>query len=184
VLTAVYLDFESDRSHRVWRWLSTLEITDRVEVRPFLNGGADPEGPWDRTTASWGLELLALGELARESGRETHVRYVDTVFDALHSDRDDVSSPELWLALGAKLGLDLDAFTADSERWRAEVGLWHAEARDDLGVKGTPSLVFDDEHALFVSLEREVTDSDVAQRLLDDLADLSTLPVAEVRRTA
>lgn len=186
VLTAVYLDFESRASHRVWRWLSLLPERDTVEVRPYASsvGGGDSRGPWDRTVASWGLELLALGELARESGHEVHLRYVDAVFAVLHGDRDDVSSPELWLALGSQLGLDLDAFTADSERWRAEVGLWHAEARDDLGVTGVPSLVFDDKHALFVKLDRQVTDAAAGRRLLADLDDLATQPVVEVRKTA
>lgn len=186
VLTAVYLDFESRTCCRVWRWLSLLPVRETVEVRPFATnvGGGTARGPWDRTVASWGLELLALGELAREAGRDVHLRYVDAVFAAIHGDRDDVSSPEMWLALGSQLGLDLDAFTADSERWRAEVGLWHAEARDELGVTGVPSLVFDDTHALFVTLDRDIRDRAAAQRLLDDLDDLATQPVGEVRRTA
>lgn len=185
VLTAVYLDFESRTCCRVWRWLSLLPVRDTIEVRPFATdvGGGEARGPWDRTVASWGLELLALGELARESGREVHLRYVDAVFDAVHGDRDDVSSPEMWLALGSQLGLDLDAFTADSERWRAEVGLWHAEARDDLGITGVPSLVFDDERALYVTLEEEIVDRAAAQRLLDDLDDIASQPIGQVRRT-
>ena len=186
MLTAVYLDFESRTSCRVWRWLSLLPVRDTVEVRPFATnvGGGEAQGPWDRTVASWGLELLALGELAREEGPDIHLRYVDAVFDAVHGDRDDVSSPEMWLALGSELGLDLDAFTADSERWRAEVGLWHAEARDELGVTGVPSLVFDEEHAFLVRLREELCDREAAARLLDDLDDLSRLPVGEVRRTS
>jgi 2-hydroxychromene-2-carboxylate isomerase len=184
-LTAIYIDFQSPASYRAWRWLSLLPVRETVEVRPFsLDTGAAAGGPWDRETpSSAGLELLALGELARETGRECHLRFVDRAFAAVHDVETDMSSLESWLALGSALGLDLDSFTADSERWRAEVGLWHEEAKDEYGILGVPSLVFGDS-AVFVDLDRPVTDEQAAQRLLDDLADLSQQPVVQVRRTA
>ncbi|MGH3666220.1 MAG: DsbA family oxidoreductase [Egibacteraceae bacterium] len=185
LLTALYLDFADPTCYRVWRWLSHLPQRHTVEIRPYSlepgDGGA--QNPWDRTTPSWSVELLALGELAREAGRATHERFVDAAFAAVHERGADLSSMEGWLAISAEAGLDLAAYNDDSERWRAEVGLWHQEAEDDLGVHAVPTLVFDRERALYVQLAREVTDAAAAGRLLDDLADLAAQPVAEVRRS-
>lgn len=186
-LTALYVDFQSQDCYRVWCWLSLLPESDKLEVRPFSLDAVrqGDAGPWERqSTGSAGLELLALGELAREAGAETHHRFVDEAFRMVHEEVADRSGLEAWLALGSRLGLDLDAFTADSERWRAEVGLWHAEAVDDLGVARVPSLVFGDSHALYIKLVTDVGETDAARRLLDDLTDLAAHPVDEIRRQA
>jgi predicted DsbA family dithiol-disulfide isomerase len=185
-LTALYIDFQSIRCKRAWRWLSLLPERAQVEVRPFSldSGDGGDSGPWDRKTpSSAGLELLALGELARERGQAAHLAFVDAAFAAVHDSDADVSSFEAWLALGTQLDLDLDAFTADSERWRAEVGLWHEEAKDELGVSAVPALVFG-ERALYLALEGDVRDQEGARRLLDALAELAEQPVGQVRRTA
>jgi O-succinylbenzoate synthase len=183
-LTACYVDYQCPASYRVWRWLTAVGAD--VEIRPY---SLDSEGglivsPWDRTTPAWGVELLALGEFARDTGSEAHAQYVRAAFELVHGGDEEIPSPECWLALGAAAGLDLDRFNADSERWRAEVGLWHTEAEDELGVQGVPTLVFDDVHALLVTLEEDVTDAAAGRRLLADLADLADQPVVEVRRTA
>lgn len=195
-LTAIYIDFQCPYSYRAWRWLSLLPDREKIEVRPYsLDGeivrdadarGAAPEGratPWDEGRPSIGLELLALGELAREQGRAAHHAFVDVAFAGVHDHEADLSGLEAWLALGARAGLDLDAYTDDSERWRAEVGYWHQEAEDELGVFGTPTLVVDDEHGLYCKLSRDVRDVEQAGRLRDDLLDLAVQPVAEVKRT-
>lgn len=181
-LTAIYIDFQCPFSYRAWRWLSMLPERTRVEVRPYsLDGDSNP---WDRDQPSTGLELLALGELARETSHDMHLAFVDAAFAAVHDHEADASSVEAWLALGSKVGLDLDAFTADAERWRAEVGLWHQEARDELGVFDVPTTVWDHDHALYVKLAEDVADRAAADRLLSDLQDLAFQPIKEVRRTA
>lgn len=180
-LTAMYIDFQCPYSYRAWKWVSLLPDREHIEVRPYsLDGDSNP---WDREQPSTGLELLALGELARDAGQGTHLAFVDAAFAAVHEDEGDATSVEAWLALGAKVGLDLDTFTADAERWRAEVGLWHEEARDECGVFGVPTTVWDGERALYTRLRDDVTDPDAARRLHTDLADLSTHPVEELRRT-
>lgn len=167
----------------MWQWLSLLPEHHSVDIRPYSQeSSGDRRNPWDRTTPSWSIELLALGELARETGRDTQERFVDAAFAAVHEAGADLSSMEGWLEIGAQAGLDLDAYSTDSDRWRAEVGLWHVEAEDDLGITGPPSLVFDGDCALTVTLDRVVPDEAAARRLLDDLADLAAQPVAEVRR--
>jgi hypothetical protein len=180
----VYLDFADSSSYRVWRWLSHLPERSTVEIRPFWSGASpDEPNPWERTTPSWSLELLALAELARETGRDRHECFLDAAFAAVHATGANLSEFGGWLEIGAEAGLDLDAFTRDSDRWRAEVGLWHSEARDDLGVAAVPSLVFDEDRVLVVTLDSDVADADAAQRLLADLADLAVQPVGEVRRS-
>jgi predicted DsbA family dithiol-disulfide isomerase len=184
-LTALYVDFQSPFCYRVWRWLSLLEdVRATVEVRPFsLDSAREGDTVWERTSSTWAIELLALGEMAREVGRSAQLRFVDEAFAAVHDTRQLPANPECWLELGASTHLDLDAFTADSERWRAEVGLWHREAVDDLRVSGVPTLVFDT-HALWVKLEEDVRDAAAARQLLDGLATMADLPVGAVRRTA
>lgn len=193
-LTALYVDFQDPASYRVWRWLSLLPLPERVEVRPFsldsLDGGGAattvedrPPGPWDSTDPSWPLELLALGECARESGRPAHRRFVDAAFAAVHERRGDAAEPETWLRLGTELGVDLDRYTREGDRWRAEVGLWHREGADELGVEGVPTLVFDERRALRVELDDDVRDAGAAHRLLSTLGELAAQPVLEVRRS-
>ena len=182
-LTAVYLDFQDHASYRVWRWLSLLPERHTVEIRPFWSSVTpDEPNPWERTQPSWSLELLALAELARETGRDRHECFMDAAFAAVFDSGADLSEFPGWLEIGAEAGLDMEAYTEDSDRWRAEVGLWHSEARDDLGVTRVPSLVFDEDRVLFVALDRDVADGAAAIRLLDDLADLAAQPVGEVRR--
>ena len=183
-LTAVYLDFSDPGSYRVWRWLSQLEVRSSVEVRPYsLDCEADDDcNPWDRTEPSWSIELLALHELARETSRETEECFIDAAFAAVHDAGADLSDMEGWLQIGAEAGLDLHAYASDSDRWRAEVGLWHQEAEDDLKVAGVPTVVFNDDRPLLVRLDHDIDDADAARRLLDDLADLAAQPVEEVRR--
>lgn len=184
-VTAVYIDFQCVASYRAWRWLSLVGVRSDVEVRPYsLDADGGERSPWDRTRPSTGLELLALGELARETGQTAHEAYVDAAFAAVHDQETDVSSVEAWLALGAKAGLDLDAFTADAERWRADVGYWHQEAADELGVVNTPTLVVDDEHAVYLRLSADPSEVEAGRRLLGDVVDLAYQPLSELRRTA
>lgn len=181
-LTALYVDFLQPDSHRVWRWLSLLPERDLLQVRPFLvDTGAGEGRPWDRETPSAGLELLAMAELARDRGPGAHLHFVDAVFAAVHRTGLDLARPEAWLAFATDAGLDLDAFTRDGDRWRAEVGLWHAEAEDDLGVRAVPALVFDEEDAVLVRLGSQVDDAGAARRLLDAVTAFDELSVAEVR---
>ncbi len=84
---------------------------------------------------------------------------------------------------GTARGCTSTSQVADSERWRAEVGLWHQETEDELGITGVPSLVFDDERTLFVRIEQPIADVSAARRLLADLTDLAAQPMEEVRRT-
>ena len=183
-LTALYVDFTDLRSYRAWRWLSLLPEHRTIEVRPFSLDSEDgpPVRPWDRETSSIGLELLALGELARARGPRCHREYVDAAFAAVHDAELDLGGVEAWLELSAEVGLDLDEFVEDGDRWRAEVALWHAEAIDDLGIDDVPSLVVDDEHALWVTLSHGVTGPQAARMLLQELMDLVRYPVAAVRR--
>lgn len=184
-LTAVYLDFQSAACHRVWCWLSATSACERVEVRPFWSESpVAAGGPWERAAPTSGLELLAMGEFARELGHRAHHRFVEAAFAVLHEEAAESSGLELWLSLGARAGLDMQAFTADAERWRAEVGLWHEEARDELGVDGVPALVFGDRLAVRVELDRAVLDPEEADALLGRLAELAAGPLSEWRRTS
>ncbi len=182
-LTALYVDFLSVHCFRAWRWLSQLEETVGVQIRPYLADTPQGEagGPWERRTPSLGLELLALGELARDTSPEVHRDFVAAAFAAAHRRGGDLRGPEGWLALATEAGLNLGAFAKEGDRWRAEVDLWHAEAEDELGVKAVPSLVFDDSLALLVRLGSDVEGTGAARRLLDAVTALVALDVRDVR---
>jgi hypothetical protein len=186
-LTACYVDFQCAASYRIWRLLGLLGLRELTDIRPYSldTDDGEPTNPWDRTTPSFGVELLALAEFARDAGPEVHRAFVDAAFRLLHEPDGpaEPASAESVLRLGAEAGLDLDRWATDSDRWRAEVGLYHCEGEDELGVRGVPSLVFDEEHALLVTLDEDITDPDAAGRLLADLADLALQPITEVRKT-
>lgn len=189
-ITALYVDFQSRASYSAWRWLRQVGHGSGIEVRPYSLDTDDavasdePASPWDRLTPAWGLELLAIGELAREGGTASHHRFVDSAFASVHDRDEDPSSVEALLALAARADVDLERYTTDSERWRAEVGLWHREAEDELGVDRVPCLVFDHERVLHVGFTADVPRGAPSDRLLADLTDLVDQPVQVVRRTA
>ncbi|MDP8977273.1 MAG: hypothetical protein M3N17_01580 [Actinomycetota bacterium] len=176
VLTAVYLDLQCPSSLRAWRWLRALP-GGPPDVRPYWQSPGGPRvQPWDAEEPSWSLDLLALGECARDQGGRVHREYVDAALHAVHVEKLDVSTPEGLGELAARASLLLGAFAAERERWRAEVGLHHREAEDDFGVFATPALVFDDDRAVQVRLVGDVGEASAAQQLLDDVADLTRNP--------
>ena len=177
--TAVYLDYTCEHSARAWRWLSMLGRRHALEVRPFWHGGGGVVSPWERAHTDAGLELAALGELAREQGRRHHHAFVDAAFAVARDRRTDLGDPEAWLALAERTELDLGRFAADSERWRAEVGLWHREGQDRFGVRAAPTVLLDERRALELRLRRPVPDPGEARRLLDEVSGL--LRVGEPR---
>lgn len=189
-IVGLYVDFQSVACLRAWKWLRAAAIHHDVTVRPYSLDTDDavdsdePASPWDRKTPAWGVELLAVGELARESGPDTHVRFVEAAFSLVHESDQDPSSPESVLALASAAGLDLQAFADDSERWRAEVGLWHAEAHDELGVRGVPALLFNNGAVMRMELAQAVTDPEAAQRLVSQVEGMAELPVRHIVRTA
>lgn len=196
-LTAVYLDLHCPYSLRAWRWLVALgsahgpgPASDHapgpaVDARPYWRGVGGPRvQPWDAEGRSWTLDVLALGELARERGRRAHHDYVGIALRAVHTEKLDVGTPGGLEALASRASLDLTAFTAERERWRAEVGLHHREAEDDFGVFETPTLVFDDDRAVLVRLVDDVRRPSAARALLDDVVDLTGRFIPDLRRTA
>ncbi|CAN5180550.1 hypothetical protein BH20ACT9_BH20ACT9_04960 [soil metagenome] len=204
-LTAVYLDLQCPFSLRAWRWLVALSPAHApgparspahapeparpgrpaVDVRPYWRSpGESGVQPWDAEEPSWSLDLLMLGEYARDHGGWVHRDYVGVALHAVHAEKLDVSTPEGLGELASRASLDLTAFTAERERWRAEVGLHHREAEDDFGVFETPALVFDDDRAVLVRLVDDVQGTSAARELLDHVADLTRHPLAELRRTA
>jgi hypothetical protein len=182
-LTACYVDYQCPACYRVWRWLA---CGPRGRVRPYSldseDGQIEPLGPHDAGAGVWSCSRSPSSPGI--TGPDAHARYVDCAFELVHGGRTPRRSRarSAGCCSGRRLDLDLDRFNADSERWRAEVGLWHHRGGGRARDPGVPTLVFDDGSALLVTLEEDVTDPDAAQRLLADLADLADQPVAEVRR--
>lgn len=167
-LVAVYLDLRDLQSARIWRWLTALGRTRDVEVRPFCLDVADP---WECDAPTFGLELLMLLEQARDHGPDTMAAVVDAAFARMLPDTESASAElATWLAIGASAGLPLEAYDAEMERLKAEVGYWMAEAREEHGVVRTPTLLFDDGTTVYVQLDRESGTEDDPACFLDVIA--------------
>lgn len=153
-LEAVYLDLRDLQSARVWRWLRALGLAHEVEVRPFCIAVADP---WECTAPPFALELLMLLEQAREHGQQAVVDTVDAAFDRIGPEVESAHGElAMWLQVGAEAGLPLAEYDEEMERYRAEVGLWQAEAREDHGVLRPPTLLFADGTSLYLQLDHDI----------------------------
>lgn len=153
-IIAVHLDLRDVQSARVWGWIRALGLHEQVEARPFSLDVADP---WDCEAPSFGLELLMLMEQARDHGPAAVARLVDTAFARIGVDAEAAHAElAMWLQVGAAAGLPLAEYDEEMERYRAEVGLWQAEAREDHGVLRPPTLLFADGTSLYLQLDHDI----------------------------
>ena len=125
-----------------------------VDWRPFVLKEVNREdkeasvlaGP---TLDSVSVLALAIAEALRgETGGES---YRAEIFNAMHAGderplRDDV------VEIAARAGLDMELFWRDEALWLGSVRASHEGAVSARGVFGTPTLVFDDDSAVFLRL--------------------------------
>ena len=152
-----FYDFTCEYSCRVWMWFERLRaggLDLEVDWRPFVLKEVNREddepsvlvGP---TIDSVAVLALAIAEASRGgTGAES---YRAEIFTAMHADdehplRDDV------VEIATRAGLDLDLFWRDETLWLGSVRASHEGAVSARGVFGTPTLVFDDDSAIFLRL--------------------------------
>jgi 2-hydroxychromene-2-carboxylate isomerase len=184
---AVYFDFTCGYSYRGWLWFERIRAAGTkldIEWRPFLlkevnrAEGEDPFLSGSKIT-SVAVLALALAE-ALDDGEPAEV-FRSQLFQAMH-ERDQRPSKEEIIRIAAEVGLDQDAFWRDEASWLARVRDSHEQAVSGLGVFGTPTLVVDESHALYLKLEAvpRANDNVLLNAVLTVARD--HLEVAELKR--
>ncbi len=151
-----YYDYTCPYSNRVFHWLDQLpgpasgpEVTwvpfSLAEVKREAGAASPLKDPDLGTTSVLGL---ALGCAARDADFE---RYHRSAFAAMHDD-DEQPGPDDLLQLAGEAGVDVDRFWAQRDAWRRAVEAEHRAGVARWDVFGTPTLVIDDEEAVFLKL--------------------------------
>lgn len=148
---------------------ATGERTVAAEWRYFsltqVNSKEDGWTVWDApaSTPVRGRLAFQAAEAARRQGRFDAVHL--PLLRARHRDRRDIDAREVIDAVAEDAALDMDRFRLDL----ADHSLLHALARDhglavgEVGVFGTPTLVFADGSAAYVRLAQEVDPSQAVE---------------------
>ena len=148
----VFYDYACPYSYRAARWVRQLEAPE-VEWRPFsLKEANSPPGTPsvfdDPDLSSTAVHALVLAEAAKEADFGA---YHDAVYDAFHAEGRRLDAADV-RAAAESAGVDLTEFDRRSAHWRAVAKAHHEHGRDDHGIFGTPTLVYDDGVSVFLKL--------------------------------
>lgn len=181
-----YFDYTCSYSYRAWLWFERLGTTEELEVNwsSFVLKEINRQegeisalvGP---TIESVAALALALGEALR--GHDGWERYHAATFRAMHSGEERPGADDI-IRLAAEAGLDVDEFRNDQARWLAAVRASHVDGVERLGVFGTPTVVFDNDTAIYLKLQGLPTGDD--HKLWDSLTAIgrSFPAVVELKR--
>jgi predicted DsbA family dithiol-disulfide isomerase len=157
VRVTCFYDYTCAYSYRVWAWLEAVQETvPDLEVKwatfslKEINRETGPSLLQGDEIHSTSVLALALAHAARSSGFAFYHRQV---FDLMHTDGGRIGRDEM-LGVAAKAGVDIRDFEENARRWLAEVAAEHSEARSRWEVFGTPTLVFEDEVAVYLKLSK------------------------------
>lgn len=150
-MVEVFFDYTCGFSNRARRWLDALEDVP-VRWRPFSlleQNRRDPGPPvFERAEHAENVSLIALAvhEAVRTAGGDVDA-YRRAMFTAWHDQPGRLATTDI-VDLGRSAGLE----TFDHDRAFAAVAAEHAAA-EALGVFGTPTLVLENDQAVFVKLD-------------------------------
>lgn len=151
----VFFDYTCGFSNRARHWLDALDDV-QVVWRPFSlleqNRDGDGQPVFEQAEQADNVSLIALAVHLGIGADGGHVgQYRERMFDAWHEEPGRLSTEDI-LGFGQAAGLD----GWDHDRAFAALGDQHAAA-EQLGVFGTPTLVLDEEHTVFVKLDNVPT---------------------------
>ena len=182
-----YFDYTCSYSYRGWMWLERLRATgtalDITWSSFVLKEVNRKEGETSAlvgdTIESIAALALALGEALR--GHDGWDRFHAATFEAMHAGEERPEEDEV-LGLAAAAGLDIDEFRRDQAAWLATVRTSHLDAVERLGIFGTPTLVFDNDAAIYLKLQELPTGDD--RKLWDSVTTIgrSFPEVIELKR--
>lgn len=172
-----YYDFTCGYSYRAWNWIERQRAAGaaiEVDWQPFVlkevnRARTDPSllsGPGIDSVA---VQALAIAEALR--GGRAAERYRSAMFIAMHGSDERPGEDEI-VAVAERAGLDVDAFRKDEETWLRAVRSSHDSAVAELGVFGTPTLVFSGGRAMYLKLAELPEEGD--EKLWDALTTITT----------
>jgi len=189
----VYFDYLCPFVYRMARVIDAVRGSGRrdVEVRwryfslTQVNSKDDGWTVWSAPAAEKvrGRAAFAAAEAARRQGRFDHLHM--PLLLARHRDRLDIDDPAVVQQVAAGAGLDMDRFRRDVEdpEILGALARDHRQAAGELGVFGTPTLVFEGGASAYVRLADGV-DENGALEVFDRLVQVAaTEPrILEIKR--
>ncbi len=178
----IYYDYTCPYSYRALLWLRQLEEAGRelyLEWKTFslkeVNRGESSPSIFEKSqTGSVSVLALELAKAAQAMGPQVFEPYHDTVYDAMYRNRRRVTADAL-IGIARQAGLDVSGLELERQegRWLREVERDHREGAESWGVFGTPTLVLDDEAAVYLKFTQAAASPSDAAEVYDALLCLA-----------
>ncbi len=169
----VWIDFLCPWARIGSHWIANVEEAGAldldIEWKTFsleninLPEEASPDELWATATERRGLIPAAATKWIQTQAPEAIGKYVRTMFDARHVEKEKIGKPEVTEKILTSVGLDGAAIVADitgDSKWLEAARADHDEA-DELKIFGVPTFVFPGANPVFTRL-LEVTEGDRA----------------------
>jgi predicted DsbA family dithiol-disulfide isomerase len=178
---SVYYDYTCPYSYRVLHWLDAVAQSGRgvtVQWKAFslkeVNRPAGEPSLFADATQGESVSILALemAEAAQASGPDVFERYHQRVFEAMHAEHRRLAATDL-VDLAREAGVDIASFEAARGRWLAALAGDHREAAERWHAFGTPTLIFQNDAAVYLKFTRAPTSPEDAAEVLDALLCLA-----------
>ncbi len=169
----IYYDYTCPYSYRALLWLRELERAGReidlrwktFSLKEVNSSEGDPSVFERGQPESISVLALQLAKAAQEVGADIFERYHTALYDAMQGEGRRVTATDL-IEMAGDAGLDITRFEGERERgrWLQEVARDHREGSEHWGVFGTPTLILDDEAAIYLKfIEPPASPSDAAE---------------------
>ncbi len=169
----IYYDYTCPYSYRALLWLRQLERAGReidlrwktFSLKEVNVSEGEPSAFKRGRQESISVLALQLAKAAQEAGADIFERYHTALYDAMQGEGKRVTATDL-MEMAGDAGLDITRLEMDREqgRWLQEVARDHREGSERWGVFGTPTLVLDEESAIYLKfIEPPASPSDAAE---------------------
>lgn len=158
-------EHEGDNLEIEWRYLS-LEQINSTE--------GDGWKIWEQPTSypMRGRWAFRGAEAARKQGKDAFETFHLNLLTARHVDRKELATQDTIFEAAQEAGLDMDRFKQDFEAATIDqVGVDHEEGVQNYGAFGTPTIVFDGQHAGYLKL-RPLPEGDELAKTWEQVRDL------------
>jgi predicted DsbA family dithiol-disulfide isomerase len=191
----VYFDYQCPYAwaSQVWLYKVGEELGDRLQVNwkyfPLEQVNAkDPEYKvWEQPNdgKSSTLRSFQASHAARKQGEDAFMRFHEALFVKRHVDGRNLAGQRVLEAAAEEAGLDLERFRSDLESDEVFdiIREDYEHGKNELGVFGTPTVVFDNEQGAYVVLNFRDLPEDPIQFWHDFVDTVRDRPsVLEIKR--
>lgn len=178
----IYYDYTCPYSYRAFRWLQHLKQSGRVfelqwKTFSLKEANRDDDAPsvFDlKPVDSVSILALELAKATQAAGGEMFERYHGVIFDAMHGDGKKLAADAV-RTMAQDAGLEMPAFQAEQQAgtWLQRVAGDHRDGVGRWNVFGTPTLVFDDQAAVYLKFTRVPQSPSDAAEVFDALRCLA-----------